>query len=189
MTSGCGATNSPANMICKWTIRYIARKLKREEEMKMTAVTPNAKNHNDLAPLASRLVRVKELPWEPIRFPGCFVKTLLLDKQSGLATVLLKMEPGAELPDHEHVLIEQTYMLEGRLVDKAGPDAGIEVGPGDFIWRPAGSRHAAWTPDGGLMIAVFQIPNKFFGKDGSIVDQLGDDWGKKWSSALRRPRE
>ena len=27
------------------------------------------------------------------------------------------------------------------------------------------------------MIAVFQIPNKFYEKDGSIVDQLGQDWG------------
>ena len=151
-----------------------------------TAFTPNAKNHEGLGPLASRLVRVKDLPWTPIRFPGCYVKTLLIDKETGMATVLLKMEPGAELPDHEHVLIEQTYMIEGRLVDKEGPDKGTEAGAGDFIWRPAGSRHAAWTPEGGLMIAVFQIPNKFFEKDGSIVDQLGHDWGATWSTALAR---
>ena len=156
------------------------------EEALTTAITPNAKNHADLGPLASRLVRVKDLPWTPIRFPGCHVKTLLLDKESGLATVLLKMEPGAELPDHEHVLIEQTYVIEGHLVDKEGPDEGTEVGPGDFIWRPAGSRHAAWAPKGGLMIAVFQIPNKFYEKDGSIVDQLGQDWGANWSGALAK---
>ncbi|KAB2917845.1 MAG: cupin [Hyphomicrobiaceae bacterium] len=134
--------------------------------------------------MASRLVHVDDLPWEPIRYPGCYVKTLLLDKATGLATVLMKMDPGAVLPDHEHVLIEQTYMLEGRLVDKEGPDAGVAAGPGDFIWRPAGSRHVAWAPDGGLMIAVFQIPNKFYEKDGSIVDLLGHDWGEKWSGAL-----
>ena len=149
-----------------------------------TAFTPNAKNHARLGPLASRLVHVDDLPWEPIRYPGCYVKTLLLDKATGLATVLMKMDPGAVLPDHEHVLIEQTYMLEGRLVDKEGPDAGVAAGPGDFIWRPAGSRHVAWAPDGGLMIAVFQIPNKFYEKDGSIVDLLGHDWGEKWSGAL-----
>ena len=50
------------------------------------------------------------------------------------------------LPDHEHVLIEQTYVLEGSLVDKAGPDAGLWVGPGEFVWRPAGSRHEAGRP-------------------------------------------
>jgi hypothetical protein len=39
------------------------------------------------------------------------------------------------------------------------------------------------------MIAVFQIPNKFFEKDGSIVDQLGHDWGETWSAALARHKE
>ena len=98
------------------------------------------------------------MPWQKLRFPGCEMKTLLFDPKSGLATMLMKMEPGAVLPDHEHVLIEQTYVLEGSLVDKEGPDAGIEVGPGEFVWRPAGSRHVAWSPKGGTFIAMFQIP-------------------------------
>jgi anti-sigma factor ChrR (cupin superfamily) len=96
----------------------------------------------------------------------------------------MKMEPGAVLPDHEHVLIEQTYVLEGSLVDKEGPDAGIEVGPGEFVWRPAGSRHTAWSPKGGLFIGMFQIPNKFFEKDGRVVDASGKDWDPAWSELL-----
>ena len=151
-----------------------------------TAFTPNAPNHKGLGPLASRLVHVNDMPWEPVKFPGVSVKTLLLDKESGLLTVLLKMDPGAELPDHEHVLLEQTYVLEGRLVDKDGPEAGLSVGPGEFVWRPAGSRHSAWTPEGGLMLAMFQIPNKFFDESGNVVDLVGDDWGRKWGSALDR---
>ena len=103
-----------------------------------TAFTPGAKNHAGLGPKASRLVQVDDLEWVPIRYKGCYAKTLLVDKDSGLATIMLKMDPGAVLPDHEHVLIEQTYMLEGRLVDKEGPDEGIECKAGDFIWRPAG---------------------------------------------------
>ena len=106
-----------------------------------TAFTPNAANHKGIGPLASRLVHANDMPWEPIRYPGCAVKTLVLDKTTGLLTVLLKMEPGAELPDHEHVMLEQTYVLEGRLVDKDGPDAGMSCGPGEFVWRPPGSRH------------------------------------------------
>jgi anti-sigma factor ChrR (cupin superfamily) len=138
--------------------------------------------------LASRVVRPNQMEWQPIRFPGCFVKTLLLDREAGLLTVLLKMEPGAELPDHEHVLIEQTYVLEGELVDKDGPEPGLAVGPGEFVWRPAGSRHSAWTPKGGLMLAVFQIPNKFFDPDGAVVDLVGNDWAERWGPALARHR-
>jgi anti-sigma factor ChrR (cupin superfamily) len=136
--------------------------------------------------LASRLVRANEMPWQPIRYPGCYVKTLLADRQTGLLTVLLKMDPGAELPDHEHVMLEQTYVIEGRLVDKDGPESGLTCGPGEFVWRPAGSRHSAWTPEGGLMIAIFQIPNKFYEKDGRTVDLVGDDWGLKWGEAAKK---
>ena len=75
----------------------------------------------------SHFVRPDEMPWDKMRFPGCEVKTLLFDPKSGLATVLMKMEPGAVLPDHEHVLIEQTYVLSGSLVDKEGPAFGLEV--------------------------------------------------------------
>src|SRR4051812_34073601 len=63
----------------------------------------------------SHFVRPQDMPWEKMRFPGCECKTLLFDAKSGLATVLMKMEPGATLPDHEHVMIEQTYVLSGSL--------------------------------------------------------------------------
>ena len=109
-------------------------------------VKPNTQNAKPVDDKRSHHVRPQDMPWDKMRFPGCQTKTLLFDPKTGLATVLIKMEPGAALPDHEHVLIEQTYVLEGSLVDKEGPDAGLEVGPGEFVWRPAGSRHEAWCP-------------------------------------------
>jgi len=134
--------------------------------------------------LRSRHVIPKDIPWQQTRFPGCSFKPLMVEPSSGLATLLFKMEPGAVLPDHEHVLIEQTYVLEGSLADKEGPDAGIEVGPGEFVWRPAGSRHTAWSPNGGTFIAIFQIPNKFFEKDGRVTDASGKDWREAWGHLL-----
>jgi anti-sigma factor ChrR (cupin superfamily) len=53
------------------------------------------------------------------------------------------MDRGAELPDHEHVLLEQTYMIDGRLVDKGGAEKGLAAGPGEVIWRPAASGQRA----------------------------------------------
>jgi anti-sigma factor ChrR (cupin superfamily) len=147
----------------------------------MTAATARNAAPPDLR---SRVVRAKDMPWQPTRFPGCAVKPLMVDAASGLATLLFKMEPGAELPDHEHVLIEQTFVLEGSLVDKEGPDAGLEIGPGEFVWRPAGSRHSAWAPKGGIFVAVFQIPNKFFEQDGRVTDSTGKDWEQAWGHLL-----
>jgi anti-sigma factor ChrR (cupin superfamily) len=149
----------------------------------MTAAAAQGSAPHDLL---SRVVRAKDVPWQPTRFPGCAVKPLMVDAASGLATLLMKMEPGAELPDHEHVLIEQTYVLEGSLVDKQGPDAGIEVSAGEFVWRPAGSRHSAWAPKGGTFIAIFQVPNKFFEKDGRVTDSSGKDWEATWGALLAK---
>ena len=148
----------------------------------MDAVTPKAKH--DTLDTHSHVVRPAQMEWKKTRFPGCEVKGLLFDKESGLVTALMKFAPGAILPDHEHVLIEQTYMIEGRLVDKEGPEAGLEVGPGDFVWRPAGSRHAAWAPEGALMIAMFQAPNKFFEQNGRVADMIGQDWDLAWKRSL-----
>ena len=134
--------------------------------------------------LRSRHLRPDEMPWQQTRFTGCSVKPLMVDPSSGLATLLFKMEPGAELPDHEHVLIEQTYVLEGSLVDKEGPDAGLEVGPGEFVWRPAGSRHSACAPKGGIFVAIFQIPNKFYEQDGRVTDSHGKEWDAVWGDLL-----
>ncbi len=148
----------------------------------MDAVTP--KSHHT-ADTHSHVVRPAEMEWKKTRFPGCEVKGLLFDKQTGLVTALMKFAPGATLPDHEHVKIEQTYVLEGRLVDKDGPVKGLSVGVGEFVWREAGSRHVAWTPEGGLMLAMFQIPNKFYESDGRVTDISGDDWDKLWGHVFK----
>jgi anti-sigma factor ChrR (cupin superfamily) len=92
----------------------------------------------------------------------------------------MRFAPGAVLPDHEHVQIEQTWVIEGKLVDKEGPAAGLEVGPGEFVWREVGSRHVAWCPEGGLMLAIFQVPNKFFDQEGRVTDMGGNDWDAVW---------
>ena len=126
-----------------------------------------------------------QMEWKKTRFAGCEVKGLLFDKETGLVTALMKFAPGATLPDHEHVKIEQTYVLEGKLVDKEGPAKGFTVGPGEFVWREAGSRHVAWTPEGGLMLAMFQVPNKFFEKDGRVTDISGADWDDLWGHVFK----
>ena len=139
----------------------------------MDAVTPQAQKSADQH---SHVVRPANMEWQKTRFPGCEVKTLLFDPATGLVTALMRFEPGAILPDHEHVKIEQTYVLEGTLVCPEG-----ECRAGQFVWRPAGSRHEAWAgPDGGIFLAMFQIPNKFFRPDGRVTDFLGHDWGEAW---------
>src|ERR1700691_5398939 len=112
----------------------------------MDAITPKGKH--DTADTHSHVVRPTQMEWKKTRFAGCEVKGLLLDKATGVVTALMRFAPGATLPDHEHVKIEQTHVLEGKLVDKDGPAKGLSVGPGEFVWREPGRRHGAWTPEG-----------------------------------------
>jgi quercetin dioxygenase-like cupin family protein len=122
----------------------------------MTAATPFLKNAETLGPLASRYVDVGDLPRKPTPCPGIDMKILLEDTDTGLMTALFRWQPGAELTLHEHVEIEQTFVLEGSLVDDEG-----EVRAGNYVWRPKGNRHIARSPNGALVLSMFLKPNIF----------------------------
>jgi anti-sigma factor ChrR (cupin superfamily) len=124
----------------------------------MAAVTPELPGQDTLHPFASRFVNVDALPWKPTPCPGVDMKVLLEDRETGLLTALFRWEPGAVLPLHEHVEIEQTYVLEGSIVDDEG-----EVKAGNYVWRPSGNRHVARAPEGALVLAMFLKPNRFIG--------------------------
>jgi anti-sigma factor ChrR (cupin superfamily) len=54
---------------------------------------------------------------------------------------LAKLEPGAGIPAHVHEDLEQTFVLEGSLVDDEG-----ECTAGNFVIRAKGSRHSRTAP-------------------------------------------
>ena len=104
----------------------------------------------------SEYLDVESLKWEATEFPGVEQKMLCQDSQSEAFTALFRMQPGAHLPRHRHLGIEQTYVLEGSLVD----DEGVCTA-GNFVWRYPDSVHEAHSPDGCLTIGIFQRPNEF----------------------------
>lgn len=114
--------------------------------------------------LASRYVDVDELPWKPTPTEGIDMKVLLDIPETGLMTALFRWQPGTELPLHEHVEIEQTYVLSGSIVDDEG-----EVREGNYVWRPKGNRHIARSPEGALVLSFFLKPNKFL--EGDLAGQ------------------
>jgi len=128
----------------------------------MATITPYAKNHEDIADLASRYVDVDGLPWKPTAFPGIEIKVLMQNEETGLLTALTRFAPGAKLPLHEHTDLEQSYVIEGSLVD----DEGIATA-GNYVWRPAGSTHDAHAPDGALVLSFFLRPNRFLDEGNS----------------------
>ncbi|HEX5319899.1 MAG TPA: cupin domain-containing protein [Stellaceae bacterium] len=121
-----------------------------------TAQTPGMPGADRLTALASRYVDVETLPWKPTPCAGIEMKILVEDTATGLLTALFRWQPGAELTLHEHVELEQTFVLEGSLVDEEG-----EVTAGNYVWRPKGNRHLARSPNGALVLSMFLKPNIF----------------------------
>jgi len=123
-----------------------------------TVTTPGMPGIDKLTALASRYVAVDDLPWKPTPCAGIDMKVLVEDSVTGLLTALFRWQPGAELTLHEHVEVEQTFVLEGSLVDEEG-----EVTAGNYVWRPKGNRHTARSPKGALVLSMFLKPNIFLG--------------------------
>lgn len=122
----------------------------------MSLETPTLAKLN-LPELASRYVRSDDIAWEPMNnMPGVQMKVLVSDPDTGLFTGLFKLAPGAIVPDHIHNEIEQTYVLEGDFCDGDGKAIA-----GDFIWRPKGNRHEAYSENGCVILGFFLKPNTF----------------------------
>src|SRR6516162_4777425 len=69
-----------------------------------------------LAALASRFIETESLPWVETA-PGNKMKVIYHDPATGMLTILAKLEPGAGIPQHVHEDLEQTFVLEGSLLD------------------------------------------------------------------------
>jgi hypothetical protein len=93
-------------------------------------------------PPDSTYVDVALVPWQPTRFPGIDSKILMENKTTGMSTVLMRWAPGARLPNHEHVAIEQSFVLEGSFADHDAPAAATMRGPtkAAWCWRSSSSR-------------------------------------------------
>jgi len=107
---------------------------------------------SSLAALASRFIETESLPWIETG-PGNKMKVVYHDQATGMLTILSKLEPGSGIPPHVHEDLEQTFVLEGSLVDDEG-----ECTAGNFVIRAKGSRHSPKAPNGCTMLVFFLKP-------------------------------
>lgn len=117
-----------------------------------------------IAAPASSYLDIAALPWIEQK-PGMRMKILYRDPKTDLLTILTRLDPGAGIPEHVHEDLEQTYVIEGSLVDHEG-----ECKAGNFVIRPKGSRHAPVAPNGCTMLVFFMRPTAALKK---FLDQTG----------------
>jgi anti-sigma factor ChrR (cupin superfamily) len=104
--------------------------------------------------LLDLLARAKnpDFPWTPMR-PGIDVHQIYDSGDDGPSAALLRYAPGATLPHHAHPGYEHITILEGSQVDQHGTYRAP-----CFIVNPPGSSHGVTSPDGCLVLVVWQQP-------------------------------
>jgi anti-sigma factor ChrR (cupin superfamily) len=95
------------------------------------------------------VVRASEGEWRPTADPGVSFKLLFVDRERATVTTLVRMEPGARIPAHRHLGLEQCLVLEGDL-----SSGGIEMSAGDFNCSMPGSVHDELTTKGGALFII-----------------------------------
>jgi anti-sigma factor ChrR (cupin superfamily) len=100
-------------------------------------------------PPAVHIVRAGHGEWQDVG-NGVHVKRLFFDPVQNMATMLVRMEPGASYAAHRHAAHEQCLVLEGGI--RFGE---LEFGVGDYQCAFEGSSHeAALSPQGCLLLIV-----------------------------------
>ena len=145
----------------------------------MDAVTPTTAQTADAH---SHLVRPTAWSGEdPVS--GCEAKKSLFDRKTGLMTALMRFRRGgvARPRARQH----PADLRPRRLARRQGrPGAGYRMQGREFIWRrqpPCGL-----ASQGGLMLTLFQVPDKFFEADGRVIDAAGEDWDEILGGGTRK---
>ena len=101
----------------------------------------------DIGPFVSILA--SENTWRELR-EGVLLKKLHVDPATGIATSLVRMMPGTALPVHQHIGVEQFFVIEGDC-----NVAGQRLTSGDYHRAEAGSTHeSTYTVDGTLFLLI-----------------------------------
>lgn len=88
--------------------------------------------------------------------PGVDILYLYRDDASRGSCALLRYQPGASVPRHEHEGFEHVYVLYGEQRDERG-----RYPKGSFVINPPGSAHRVWSDAGCLALIVWQKPVAF----------------------------
>ena len=91
------------------------------------------------------IVRSGDAPWVSMPFPGVEIRQLIGDK-----TLMVRMQPGAVFPQHDHPRAEQCYVLEGSITDSDG----LTLQAGDFVLMSGGITHAPLHSEEGCVLLV-----------------------------------
>lgn len=105
------------------------------------------------------IVRKHEKEWQPliekgVHYHGISVISLHYDEtQQRSTTILLKFEPGATYPYHNHPGGEEIFVLSGEAILE-----DVTISEGDYLFTPVNFKHSVSTKEG--CILFFVVPQE-----------------------------
>jgi len=103
----------------------------------------------------SYIVRNNQKEWQPliekgIHYKGISVISLKFDEtKQRSTTILLKFEPGASYPYHNHPGGEEIFVLSGEAILE-----NITLEEGDYLYTPVNFKHSVTTETGCTLLFV-----------------------------------
>jgi anti-sigma factor ChrR (cupin superfamily) len=109
-----------------------------------------------MADLLQRAQQLKnEAGWEPFH-PGIDIQWLYKTGTDGPQAALLRYQPGASAPLHEHTGYEHVLTLDGVEYDQRG-----QYPAGTLAINPPGSRHEVHSVHGCVVLVIWEKPVRF----------------------------
>lgn len=94
---------------------------------------------------------LQQLPWQPFR-DGVEIYRLYGDGTES-AAALLRYQPGASVPHHDHQGFEHILILSGSQTDQNG-----EHTAGTLVINPPSSNHSVVSESGCIVLAIWEKP-------------------------------
>jgi anti-sigma factor ChrR (cupin superfamily) len=117
--------------------------------------------------LVQRAQEIKDGPgWQPFH-PGVEAQYLYDLGPGGPAAVLLRYEPGAHIPLHEHIGYEHVLVLEGEQSDAEGVYSA-----GTLVVNPPGTSHWLDSKTGCLALLIYEKPVRFLPENAISAEDL-----------------
>jgi len=98
---------------------------------------------------------LSEADWKPFR-PSVTAHWFYQEEDGGASAGLLRYEPGARVPLHEHVGYEHLLVLEGDQFDEDGTYPA-----GSFVIHPPGTRHSPGSVGGCVALLIYEKAVRF----------------------------
>lgn len=109
--------------------------------------------------ISNYIVKNSQKEWQPliekgVHYPGISVISLRFDEiKQRSTTILLKFEPGATYPYHNHPGGEEIFVLKGEAILE-----NVTLYEGDYLYTPVNFKHSVTSKTGCTML--FIIPEE-----------------------------